>query len=89
MVSYHPNRLKLIPGTRYVDLIGPYNFPHKKKNLLKLWCLTRIDTTTGWFDREQIPNKRLDKLQILPRKLRLLVTHYHDQTQFAVEVGNE
>ena len=43
--------------TLCVDLIGPYTIPRKVKNSLKLWCLTMIDPSTGWFDMAQIPNK--------------------------------
>ena len=45
--------------TLCVDLIGPYKIPRKGKNPLKLWCLTMIDSATGWFNLAQIPIKRV------------------------------
>ena len=35
----------------------PIHNPSERKNMLKLWCLTIIDPSTGWFDLAQIPNK--------------------------------
>ena len=65
--------------TLCVDLIGPYTILWKGKNPLKLWCLTMIDPATGWFETSQMRNKRLQKFWILPRKLGLLVTHFHNK----------
>ena len=53
--------------------------PTEMTNPLKLRCLTMIDPATGWFDMAQKPNKRTQKLQILPRKLGLLVIHSHSE----------
>ena len=36
-----------------------------------------IDPATGWFNMEKYLIKRLQKLQISPQKLGLLVTHFH------------
>ena len=30
--------------------------PRKGKNSFKLWCLTIIDPSKGWFEMAQIPN---------------------------------
>ena len=35
--------------TLCVDLIGPYEFLHKGKKPLTLWCVTMIDPATSWF----------------------------------------
>ena len=40
-----------------VDLIGPYKIVRKRKEDLKLWCLTMIDPATGWFEMAPILNK--------------------------------
>lgn len=38
-----------------IDLIGPYKIAHKRKEDLKLQCLTMIDPATGWFEIVQLP----------------------------------
>jgi transposase InsO family protein len=43
--------------TLCVDLIGPCKIERKGKKDPKLWCLTMIDSATGWFEMEQISNK--------------------------------
>ena len=43
--------------TLCVDRIKPYTIPRKGKNSFKLWCLTMINTATGWFEMPQILNK--------------------------------
>ena len=42
--------------TLCVYLIGPYKIPRKWKKPLEFWCLTMIDTATGWLETAQIPN---------------------------------
>ena len=69
MANCHLNRLKQIPGnTLCVDLIGPYTIPRKGKNPLKLWCLTIIDPSTGWFEMAQIPNKTAAEIAYMAEK---------------------
>ena len=51
------------------DLIGPYTIPRKKENHpLKLWCLTMIDPTIGWFEMAQIPNKTAAEIADITKK---------------------
>ena len=53
-----PKRAETNPWyTLCVDLIVPYTIPRKGENPLKLWCLTKIDPATSWFDMSQTPNK--------------------------------
>jgi hypothetical protein len=42
-----------------VDLISPYTLKRKSKVTLKLWCVTMIDPTTGWFEMKQINDKEV------------------------------
>jgi hypothetical protein len=57
---------KLIPWhSLCVDLIGPYPFGvrDRKRNidtLTELWCLTMIDSATGWFEIVKIPTVGLE-----------------------------
>ena len=74
MAICHLNRLKDPWDTLCVDLIGPYMIPQKGKNPLKLWCLTMINTATGWFDMAQIPNKMAAEIADITDKK--LFTHY-------------
>ena len=53
----------------YVELIGPYTIPQKVKNPLELWCLTRIDPATGWFEMAQIPNKTAADIADINKKI--------------------
>ena len=54
--------------TLCVDLIGPYTIPQKGKNPLKYWCLTMIDTATGWFKMAQITNKMAAEISDITEK---------------------
>ena len=42
--------------TLCVDLIGPYKIHCKGKTTLELWCLTMIDSVTGWIEMAAIHN---------------------------------
>ena len=42
--------------------------PSKRKNLLKLWRLTMINTATGWFDMAQITNKTAAEIVDITKK---------------------
>ena len=49
--------------TLCIDLLGPYTFGTKtpeKDDSVQLHMLTMIDPATGWFEVEEIPNKRAD-----------------------------
>ena len=48
--------------------------PSKRKNLLKLWCLTMINTAIGWFEMAQIPNKTAAEIAEITEKN--WFTHY-------------
>ena len=64
-----PKQAKRNPWDKLcVDLIGPYTIPWKGKNPLKLWCLTMIDPTTGWFEMAQIPNKTAAEIADITEK---------------------
>jgi len=41
-----------------LDLIGPYHIKNKANNqILRLWCVTMIDSATGWFETKELNNK--------------------------------
>ena len=42
--------------------------PSKRKNPLKLWCLTMIDPATGCFEMAQIPNKTAAEIADITEK---------------------
>ena len=42
--------------------------PLKRKNPLKLWCLTKIYPDTGWFEMAQIPNKTVAEIADINKK---------------------
>ena len=60
MANCHLNRMK--------QIIGPYTIPRKGKKPFKLWCLTMVYTTTGWFDMAQIPNKTAAEIEDITEK---------------------
>ena len=45
-----------------IDLIGPYKIRRKGKEDLVCKAVTMIDPATGWFELNQIPNKRADTI---------------------------
>ena len=45
-----------------VDLLGPYKIRRKGKPDLVCHCVTMIDPATGWFEVQQIRNKRSDEV---------------------------
>ena len=52
---------ELVPWERLcVDLIGPYTVTLDAGQQKKLWAITMIDPTTGWFDIAEIQNKHAD-----------------------------
>ena len=53
---------EIIPWhTLCVDLVGPHKFG-KEKHEAVLHCLTMIDPATGWFEIEEINEKRADDI---------------------------
>ena len=54
--------------TLCVDRSGLYTISQKVKNPLKLWCLTMIDPSTGWFEMAQIPNKKAAEIAYITEK---------------------
>ena len=77
-----------------VDLIGPYTIPQKGKDPLKLWCLTMINHSTGWFEMAQIPNKTAAEISDISKKTwftRYPLSHrivYDRGTEFKAEFFN-
>ena len=65
--------------TLYVDLIGPYTIPRKVKNRSNCGALQLSILPQAGSRWHKYPIKRLQKLQISPRKLGSLVTHFHSE----------
>ena len=82
-----PKEPELIPWhTLCIDLIGPYNFGKKGKEV-KLWCMTMIDPATGWFEIVNIPTKRADFIANLLEYTWL--TRYPWPTEIRMDRGSE
>ena len=62
-------------------------FPRKGKNLLKLWCLTKINHATGWFKTTQIPKKTAAEIVDITKKT--WFTHYPLQQQDLFDRGTK
>ena len=60
-------------------LKGPYKIPRKRKTRLNCGALQRSILPQAGSRWHKYPIKRLQKLQISPRKLGLLVTHFHSE----------
>ena len=79
MANCHINRLKQIPGTLYVKT-SLVHIQSLKKEKIRLNCgalqLSILPQTDSKWHK--YPIKRLQKLQISPRKLGSLVTHFHN-----------
>ena len=61
--------------------------PLKRKNLLKLWCLTMIYPATGWFEMAQIPNKTAAEIADITEKN--WFTRYPLPQQIVFDCGTE
>ena len=89
--------------TLCIDLIGPYKIgkrgkltenkllsdPDKtrSKHEVHLWCLTMIDPATGWFEIEEIPNRRADFIANILEMAWL--TRYPWPTEVVMDRGSE
>jgi Integrase zinc binding domain len=40
-----------------VDMVGPYTIKIHGAEAPTLWCVTMIDTVTGWFEMKDVKNK--------------------------------
>ena len=65
--------------TLCVDLIGPYMIPQKGKTRLNFGASQSLIDPQDGSRWHKYPIKKLQKLQISPRKLGLLVTHFHSE----------
>jgi len=82
-----PKEPECIPWhTLCVDLIGPYLFGSKDKQV-KLHAMTMIDPATGWFEIVEVPNKRADEISNLLETTWL--TRYPWPTQVIMDRGRE
>ena len=71
--------------TLCVYLIVPYKIPCKWKKLFKLCCHTMINPGTAGPRWHKYSIKWLQKFQIVPRKLGLLVNPFHSELCLVVE----
>jgi hypothetical protein len=59
MVSSQKKQAKTIPwGVSYVDLIGHYKVPRKRKNDLELWAVILIHPKNVWFKIKDFPGTK-------------------------------
>jgi len=70
-----------------IDLIGPYKIRRKGKPDLVCKAMTMIDPATGWFELQQIPNKRSDTVANIAEQE--WFCRYPWPTQVTYDRGNE